>query len=97
MSALALFSSLLKNKAVTILCAVFFFFYCLPHTGLYDELYAHYSLTLFITENSVTVILGTEVNNTKFLLQWSLGIISYCPFNNHGGWGWSKFLVFYRE
>lgn len=73
----AFFSSLLKNKAVTILCAVFFFFfYCLPYTGLYDELYAHYSLTLFITENSVTVILGTEVNNTKFLLQWSLGIIS---------------------
>ena len=54
-SAPALFSSLLKNKAVTILCAVFFFFYCLPHTGLYEKLYAHYSLTLFITENSVAV------------------------------------------
>lgn len=54
MSAPALFSSLLKNKAVTILCAVFFF-YCLPHTGLYEKLYAHYSLTLFITENSVAV------------------------------------------
>lgn len=99
MSAPSLFYSLLKNKAVTIPCAGFFFyyFYCLLHTGLYEKLYAHYSLTLFITENSVAVtVLGTKVNNTKFLFQRNLGNISFSPFNNYGG-GWSKFLVFYKE
>ena len=56
MSAPALFSSLLKNKAVTILCAVFFFFFIVYLTLDYMRscmhiIHAHF----FITENSVAV------------------------------------------
>lgn len=66
------------------LSAIALFFYYLPHSRLYEEFYARYSFTLFLTEgNRVAVaVLGTEVAKTKSLPSESLGITSFCSYTN---------------